>query len=327
MKYVERLKVSVRASAARGVGVNATTNRVFVVNTGSGGSLSIINGVTHRVVDTIPLEYQPRQVGVDAGRNLIYVTNSNADFVWVIDGRTRSVITTIPVKEGPLGIAVNAASNRVYIANILHDSLSIIQGKQRDVSTVRVGHSPFRVAINEVTGLVYVGNVANCNVSVYAEDDLLSNGSFDRERDGRPVRWTPQNLGIDDKPVGGDFSQFPYDGKWAFQFVGQTGVDKRLTQTIAKAQPAGTRFEVEGFSKAEDASSAGRYEIEVTLTFTDNTEDVFRAQFPDGTHDWSRRAKALVAPKDVREASVRIIYADQTGKACFDAVRLEADAP
>src|SRR5437762_11028890 len=56
------------------VGVNATTNRIYVANNND-NTVSVIDGLTNAVVATIPVESFPLSVAVNAVTNRIYVTN------------------------------------------------------------------------------------------------------------------------------------------------------------------------------------------------------------------------------------------------------------
>jgi len=72
-----------------GVGVNPTTNRIYVANELS-GTVSVIDGATNTVVATVPVGANPEGVGVHPTTNLIYVANAGSNSVSVIqDSRHR----------------------------------------------------------------------------------------------------------------------------------------------------------------------------------------------------------------------------------------------
>src|SRR5665647_2003655 len=93
-----------------GVAVDATTNTVYVTNSG-GDSVSVINGATGVVTDTITVGAGPFGVAVGATTNTIYVTNQFGNSVSVINGATGLVTSTITVGRNPRGVAVNATTN------------------------------------------------------------------------------------------------------------------------------------------------------------------------------------------------------------------------
>ena len=70
-----------------GVGVNPTTNKIYVSNYGS-GSVSVIDGATDTVTATVTVGTNPFGVGVNPATNKIYVANYGSGTVSVIDGAT-----------------------------------------------------------------------------------------------------------------------------------------------------------------------------------------------------------------------------------------------
>jgi hypothetical protein len=100
---------------------------------------------------------------------------------------------------------------------------------------------------------------------------------------------------------------------------------KALVQDVPAGGAAGTVLHVEGFSKATDALEPGaatgaQYGIKVTLRFADGTQQTHTLGFSGGTHDWERVSRRIVAPKDFTGFTVRLVYANQTGSALFDAL-------
>ena len=113
------------------VGVNPTTNRVYVANRGS-KSVSVIDGATNAVTATVPVGTSPQGVGVNPITNQVYVaksftiSTSSTGNVSVIDGATNLVTATVPVGFSPFGVGVNPTTERVYVANQGSDSVSVI---------------------------------------------------------------------------------------------------------------------------------------------------------------------------------------------------------
>jgi YVTN family beta-propeller protein len=82
-------------SLPRGVAVNPITNMIYVANYDS-KSISVINGVTNRLVTDIPTGSTAARIAVNPNTNKIYVANCDPESssaidcssVSVIDGRT-----------------------------------------------------------------------------------------------------------------------------------------------------------------------------------------------------------------------------------------------
>ena len=156
-----------------GVGVNPTTNKIYVANSDS-NSVSVINGATNRVTTLqSPAFAQPREVGVNPNTNRIYVGNFGANTVTVIDGSKDRIEKTITVgvAPGPLpppgvgtipgsqpdGIAVNPSTNRIYVANQFDGTVAVIDGSKNVVTnTIPLGLALAGAAVNPKTNQVYV---------------------------------------------------------------------------------------------------------------------------------------------------------------------------
>ncbi len=183
---------------ALGVGVNATTNRIYVNNSGS-NNISVIDGATNTEIDTdgnpgngitrIPVGSGPAGLAVNPATNRIYVSNQMTNNVSVIDGATNTEIDTdgdpgngitrIPVGSGPVGVAVNPTTNRIYVNNFSwgSGSVSVIDGATNTeidtdadpgngITRIPVGDRPHLVAVNTITNRVYVANWGTNDVSV-----------------------------------------------------------------------------------------------------------------------------------------------------------------
>jgi len=119
-----------------GVGVNPTTNRIYIGNSGS-DDVSVIDGATNTEIDTdgnpangvtpIPVGSAPIGVHVNPITNRIYVANQNSDNVSVIDQASNTIIATVPVGDFPWGVGANPSTNRIYVANWLDDTVSVIE--------------------------------------------------------------------------------------------------------------------------------------------------------------------------------------------------------
>lgn len=158
-----------------GVAVDATTNRIYVANSGS-NSITVIEGNTNSVVTTItdPNAVAPVAVAVNPATNTIYVANSQSNNVTVIDGETGSVTTTIPVGTSPVWVAVDSRTNFIYVANSGNSqagdpgNITVVNGATKVTTTLSDPNAknPVAVAANPVTNKIYVANRGSNNVTV-----------------------------------------------------------------------------------------------------------------------------------------------------------------
>ena len=116
----------------RGIAINPTTNRAYVVN--QGGNLDVINTVTNTLVTSITSVARAQGVAINTTTNRIYAGNDSANTVSVIDGATNTLITTISVGSQPNFPVVNATTNKIYIANYASNTVSVIDGTTNAVT-------------------------------------------------------------------------------------------------------------------------------------------------------------------------------------------------
>jgi YVTN family beta-propeller protein len=149
-----------------GVAVNPVTKNVYVTNEFS-NTVSVINGITEKVTDTIRVGSFPYGVAVNPFNDRIYVTNRGSNAVTVIDSPTNTKLSDISVGNSPVGIAVNPSSNWIYVTNINSGTVSVIDGITNKVTdTIAVGKAPYGVAINPLTNKIYATNIQSSTVSV-----------------------------------------------------------------------------------------------------------------------------------------------------------------
>ena len=167
--------------------INATTNRIYVPNIcGSdttcatyNGTVSVIDGSSNAVIDTVAVGASPNAVVVNSVTNKIYVTNScggdptctapySQGTATVIDGATDHT-QSVNVGIYPLGLDVNTATNKVYVANQCGNdpncastsSMTVIDGATLGTTNVAVGGSfAISLAVNAVTNKIYLA--ASC---------------------------------------------------------------------------------------------------------------------------------------------------------------------
>jgi YVTN family beta-propeller protein len=100
----------------------------------SAGTVSVINGSTNTVVDTIQVGISPLGIAINPENGNLYVTNFYSGSISVINGSTNSVVDTVPSEaQGPLGIAFNPENGNLYVTNFYSGSISVINGSTNSV--------------------------------------------------------------------------------------------------------------------------------------------------------------------------------------------------
>ena len=133
-----------------GIDVDVATDTVYAVNpgTGTGNTVSVINGATcngtdtagcSKPIPTVGVGRSPLLVAVDTSTDFIYVTDASSAGVSVVKGATCNAEVTQGCRQPapeqavgsiPFGLAVNQDSNTVYAVSSFNGSISIFEGSQ-----------------------------------------------------------------------------------------------------------------------------------------------------------------------------------------------------
>ncbi|WLR42476.1 YncE family protein [Bacillus carboniphilus] len=147
-----------------GVAVNENENLIYLANNGgAANTVTIVDGTSNVIIDTVTVPSAAKGVAVDQQRNLTYVTSEFSGIVSVIDGDNGFVITaTVTVGGSPRDLAVNESTNKIYVTGTggpSNNLVSVISGGSFVVTaTISVGNSPVGIALNEENNLIYVTN-------------------------------------------------------------------------------------------------------------------------------------------------------------------------
>jgi DNA-binding beta-propeller fold protein YncE len=162
------------------VAVDQTNDMVLVTNYAN-GSVTVLNGRTHKVTHTV-------KVGVVAGIAVLpalhraYLPDTTTNRVIVMNTKSGKIVRRIRVKNGPNGVAVNPKTRTVYVSfqGVLnsnsfwyHGGLAVISGRHDKVThLVKPPYTddldqPYGVAVDESKNVVYLLNNASTNSDVF----------------------------------------------------------------------------------------------------------------------------------------------------------------
>jgi YVTN family beta-propeller protein len=150
--------------------INSKTNRIYVVNHGS-GTLSIIDGERDAVLQTINVGALPYVVAVNETTSRIYVSNVFSDEVTVIDGATNAAQK---IKAGSADtITIDDQRDKIYLAGYQSTKLVTLNqtpnGEPNIAADVNVGYHAWGNAIDEAAGLLYVTRVQDAALLIIDE--------------------------------------------------------------------------------------------------------------------------------------------------------------
>ncbi|WP_434085880.1 endo-1,3-alpha-glucanase family glycosylhydrolase [Mycolicibacterium rufum] len=160
--------LSVKADVGVGSGPNGVAvagGYAYVANQ-AGGSVSVIDIGTNRVISTIPVVANPAALAVDAESGRVYVAGSGA--VSVIDSATNTVVATTSIGTGQsYGIVLSPNGTRSYVTQSGTNRVVVISTlNDKVLTTVRVGSTPGGIAVSPDGSRLYVVNFGSKNVSV-----------------------------------------------------------------------------------------------------------------------------------------------------------------
>ncbi len=189
-----------------GVVINPDTRLVYVSNTGldvsntgvaSGKTVSVIDGLSLEVLETITVGNGPAGIAVNIAKNFVYVANTFSGTINAIDAATNEVVEQMAVGSAPVEVRVNPLTGFVYVTNsrmgIGKGTLSVIpdtEGRRNKDITVNVGSGPGGLGINPLTEKAYVANFRGDNVNVI---DLARNHRVIKTI---PVGKQPGEIGV-----------------------------------------------------------------------------------------------------------------------------------
>lgn len=176
----EKQLTTIEIDGARGITVNPTNNRIYVsrnVYLGLGNGIIVVDGNTHEVIITIPVQPRcyPEAVVINPQTNRIYAANNpepgSIGGFMVFDGNNNTLITRTEFTVGLYEIDVNQEDNLVFLACGGFGVVYVIDGVRNKVlSSPRVGLLPIGVRYNARTKRLYVTNQVSDSVSVLATD-------------------------------------------------------------------------------------------------------------------------------------------------------------
>ena len=107
--------------------------------TGNGGSLSLIDTETLKVVRTLPVGGAPIGIVFSPGGGRAYVANSSSNTVSVLNTRTLNLVATLTVLNNPQNFAITPDGNFLYVISLSSGSISVVNTKTNSVvATVSV---------------------------------------------------------------------------------------------------------------------------------------------------------------------------------------------
>ena len=162
-------------------------NNLFFVTNQTGESISVLDGTTFAVTDTISLEAGDQPFGIQVLRTgtkfHLYVSITNTGEIKVFDAGgvtpTYPLIATINlVGTGPTELALNTNENTGYVVdftdNLLESFDLVTNTLLPDSFTFPGGSQPEGIDVNKTTGKIYVGLFGTDKLNIFENDLTIS---------------------------------------------------------------------------------------------------------------------------------------------------------
>lgn len=163
-----------------------SSNGYIYVPDANSHNISVIDGSTNRVIDSIYIGQRIWTATYDNLNGYIYVSvgDNTVNYVCVVNGATNQLIQNITVGGyQPNAMAFDPNNGYLYVTNSLSNSVSVINGNtDTTIATIAVGSFPDSAVYDASNNNIYVGNQYSSTVSVISDStnavlDTFSVGS------------------------------------------------------------------------------------------------------------------------------------------------------
>lgn len=116
----------------QGIAADSTRHRVYVTNADD-NTVSVIDGTTNTTIATTAVDKNPKGIGVDPDRGIVYVAAAN---VTLLDAGTGAALASVPVGGAAGAIAVDGSTHLAYaLVNSIPATVAAVDGGGRSVRT------------------------------------------------------------------------------------------------------------------------------------------------------------------------------------------------
>ena len=152
--------------------VPAAASEVFVSNE-KGNSITVIDGDTYEVTETVPVGNRPRGIALSPDGKHLYVCASDDDTLQVMDTESRKIVGTLPSGPDPELLVLSPKGDLLYIANEDDNMVTVINVEaERVVSEIPVGVEPEGMGVS-MSGTTLVNTSETTNMAHFIDTGSL----------------------------------------------------------------------------------------------------------------------------------------------------------
>jgi PQQ-dependent catabolism-associated beta-propeller protein len=159
-------------ACAGGVIGRAEALEIFVSNE-KGNSISIIDGDTLELIETVPVGNRPRGIALSGDGRYLYICASDDDTIQIFDTETREILGHLPSGPDPELLVVSPDDALIYVANEDDNMVTVIDIESRTAITeIPVGVEPEGMGVSH-DGKWIVNTSETTNMAHFINADTL----------------------------------------------------------------------------------------------------------------------------------------------------------
>ena len=186
----------VLALACAGVAGAAQALEIFVSNE-KGNSISIIDGASLELIETVPVGNRPRGIALSSDGRFLYICASDDNTIQVLDTASRKVVGTLPSGPDPELLVLSPDDALIYAANEDDNMVTVVDiASKAAVTEIPVGVEPEGMGVSH-DGKWVVNTSETTNMAHFINADTLEitdNVLVDQRP--RFVEWTSDDAEI-----------------------------------------------------------------------------------------------------------------------------------
>ena len=150
----------------------AAALEIFVSNE-KGNSISIIDGATLELIETVPVGNRPRGIALSSDGRYLYICASDDNTIQVMDTETREILHHLPSGPDPELLVVSPDDTMIYAANEDDNMVTVIDvASQTAVIEIPVGVEPEGMGVSH-DGKWIVNTSETTNMAHFINADTL----------------------------------------------------------------------------------------------------------------------------------------------------------
>ena len=181
---------------AGGAAGEAQALEIFVSNE-KGNSISIIDGASLELIETVPVGNRPRGLALSSDGRFLYICASDDNTIQVFDTASRKVVGTLPSGPDPELLVLSPDDALIYVANEDDNMVTVVDiASKAAITEIPVGVEPEGMGVSH-DGKWVVNTSETTNMAHFINADTLEitdNVLVDQRP--RFVEWTSDDAEI-----------------------------------------------------------------------------------------------------------------------------------